>query len=199
MKKCQNCTKEFDENKSWEKYCTTKCRRNYHQRKVKDRCKNDPGFRLKKNEYERDRIRKVGRRRDRLKHNECEKRRYREKHGINSDDDLRIAKRGSGTITPYGYRQIIRHGHPNSRKDGAMFEHVFIMSEHIGRPLMKHETVHHKNGMRSDNRIENLELWSKSQPYGQRVEDKIQWCKEYLEQYGYKVIMEENTKESNDS
>jgi hypothetical protein len=57
------------------------------------------------------------------------------------------------------------------------------MGEHIGRPLTKEESVHHMNGDRTDNRIENLELWSKSQPPGQRVEDKIQWAREILALY----------------
>lgn len=87
----------------------------------------------------------------------------------------------------HGYVIIYMPEHPNSHGCGVVQEHVLIISEHLGRPLMKGETVHHKNGIRDDNRIENLELWNRSQPSGQRVEDRIKFYKEFLEEYGYKV------------
>lgn len=74
-------------------------------------------------------------------------------------------------------------GHPNANAEGKILEHRLVMSEHIGRPLLAHENVHHINGNRHDNRIENLELWSHSQPPGQRVEDKVQWAVELLQTY----------------
>lgn len=73
--------------------------------------------------------------------------------------------------------------HPNSYKDGRILEHVFVMSEVLGRALYSRENVHHKNGVRSDNRPENLELWVKHQPAGQRPEDLVAWAREILERY----------------
>lgn len=52
-------------------------------------------------------------------------------------------------------------------------EHRHVMSQHLGRPLLRSESVHHKNGIRHDNSLDNLELWVTYQPSGQRVEDLL--------------------------
>lgn len=79
---------------------------------------------------------------------------------------------GTGTIEG-GY---IRVGLPDGRR---IMQHVHVMEQYLGRRLDPGENVHHKNGIRTDNRIENLELWVTTQPSGQRVTDLISFVVEH--------------------
>ena len=69
-------------------------------------------------------------------------------------------------------------------KRQAQLQHRLIMEKVLGRPLSSNETVHHKNGIRSDNRPENLELWVKWQPHGARVSNLVKFAREVIARYG---------------
>ena len=101
------------------------------------------------------------------------------------DNSVYIPKREWTIDKSNGYLKRAIPGTLGSVKE---YQHRVVMEEFLGRKLAPHENVHHINGDRLDNRIDNLELWSKSQPSGQRVEDKILWMIDFLKEYGYSVI-----------
>lgn len=97
--------------------------------------------------------------------------------------------RGGRSVTTEGYVLItIADDDPlvsmRQLKNPVALEHRIVMARALGRPLFADENVHHINGDKMDNRLENLELWTTSQPSGQRVEDKLAWAQDLLRRYG---------------
>lgn len=92
--------------------------------------------------------------------------------------------KGGKSIHPSGYIYVkAPEGNPRGTHHGYILEHLLVMEQILGRPVREDETVHHKNGIRTDNRPENLELWSKQHAPGSRVDDLVRFAIEILTLY----------------
>lgn len=79
----------------------------------------------------------------------------------NGSDDHGSWK-GGKVINPHGYEmQLVPPDHKFASmriRTGYIVTHRLVMAEHLGRALRPNETVHHINGDKLDNRLENLQL-----------------------------------------
>jgi hypothetical protein len=90
---------------------------------------------------------------------------------------------GGRTVHKRGYVMLRAPEHPRAGGGKYVFEHILVLEQQLGRYLLPEETVHHLNGVRDDNRPENLELWTRPQPTGIRVTDAVAWAHEILNRH----------------
>ena len=92
--------------------------------------------------------------------------------------------RGGRTYHKKGYVMVLTPGHPRATTSSKyVFEHILVAEKLLGRYLLPDERIHHRNGVKDDNRPENLELWTRPQPAGIRVSDAVEWARTILARY----------------
>lgn len=178
-KVCNLCSKEFQTPDHRAKYCSKGCSRVgsgiTRKRKIDRVCIHcNKNFTVPRCRVERDRTRGAS---------FCSKQCHYDWRDPSLDGHKSKDAQGYICVTQYRHPTIQARllKNPMSR-NYKIKEHRLVMEKHLGRYLQPNENVHHKNGIRDDNRIENLELWTKAQPSGQRNVDLIEENKRLREE-----------------
>lgn len=119
--------------------------------------------------------------------------RWRKYGDVRADTPIRERRRITTSrplISKDGYCYVPAEGHPNANANGLILEHRLVVSRDLGRPLTAQETVHHKNGIRSDNRLSNLELRAGPHGPGQDVNDLVAYSVDLLAEYAPALLAE---------
>ena len=97
--------------------------------------------------------------------------------------------KGGRSYHKAGYVMISCPTHPRA-SNGYVFEHILVVEEMLGRQLHGNENVHHRNGLKADNRPENLEVWTRPHPAGARMTDLVAWEVVILQRYAPHLLQE---------
>ena len=159
IKQCIFCGLKFKTCKWYQTFCSQVCyRRNKIAITAKKVCK-IKGCKFKPNALEM-----------------CSSHWHRFKRYGNPEEPLKQAKAGSGTLNDSGYKLITINGN-------QVREHRYIMEQHLGRKLMEREQVHHKNHIRTDNRLSNLEIVDISEHTRLHLKERYSkprmWCQKH--------------------
>ena len=101
------------------------------------------------------------------------------------DHGIPLRTRMQGRTAPVGARRTTADGYVLVKTEaGWEREHRVVKAVAEGRLLHPWEEVHHINGIRDDNRPENLEIWVSSHPSGQRLSDQLAWARKLVAAYG---------------
>lgn len=122
---------------------------------------------------------------------------WNDSYEVSSYGNIRRIAPGPGTRLGQNLTAILHKGgylvvtlSYNNKRINYLIHKLVVEAFITQRELFSEENVHHKNGDKTDNRINNLELWAKYQPPGQRVEDLILFAKQILERYAFQAEME---------
>lgn len=106
------------------------------------------------------------------------------------DEPIRVVTGGGWLSHGYWYVPVAPEERWLADGESQIGEHRLQLARELGRPLAPDEVVHHINGTRTDNRLENLELWCTAHPRGQRIGDKVAFAIDILRRHAPERLAE---------